>query len=263
MGLQKTTAVILCHRDFGESDKIVTFFTSTLGKVKGIAKGAKRSRRRFANQLELFSLVQTIFFEKKSSSLSRIEECDLLEPFASIREIPEKYAYAAYFAELADVSVKEHDPHLELFNLLVWAFHNIDQGISLNRLSLIFHLRLLSIVGYAPTFTRCINCNTWKDGFVQYTFDFEKGGIICSACFATHNPEKSFSPGTLKLLSLAQRIPLNKLLRLHFGIESQMETAHVLETFTHNLIGKEIKSFQFLAQTKKTIRNRLLTAKPS
>ena len=61
----KTWAIDIKTLDYGESDRIVTFYTSDFGKVKGIAKGAKRSKRRFSNALEVFTLSRLIFFDKK------------------------------------------------------------------------------------------------------------------------------------------------------------------------------------------------------
>lgn len=252
MGLQRTSAIILNHQDFGESDKIVTFFSSTFGKIKGIAKGAKNSRKRFANQLELFSLVRAIFLEKSSSSLSRIEECDVLESFGSIRTSPLKYAYSAYFSELVDAAVKECDPHIELFYLLVWAFRNIDQGSPLGRLSLLFQVRLLGIIGYAPTLTACTGCQLWKEGNIYYSFNHEKGGILCPECSPRFTSSR-LSPGILKILSLAQKMPLPKLSRLQFGSQSLSEAEQVLEAFTQSVIGREIKSLRFLYQSRKSV----------
>ena len=55
---QTTHAIVLRARPYGESDKIVSFLTEDFGKLSGIAKGALRSRRRFVNSLEPFSLVK-------------------------------------------------------------------------------------------------------------------------------------------------------------------------------------------------------------
>ena len=61
---QKTKAIVLRSIDYGESDRILTFLTDDFGKLKGIAKGARRSRRRFANALEPFSL-STLHFSRR------------------------------------------------------------------------------------------------------------------------------------------------------------------------------------------------------
>ena len=254
MPLLKTPAIILNHKDFGESDKIITFFTYSLGKITSIAKGAKRSRRRFANQLDLFSFVRPILWEKQRSSLTRIDQCDLLQSFPSIRKAPERFAYAAYFCELVDAWVRDRDPHAELFYLLLWALRMVDQGASLAPLSVIFHLRLLTIVGYAPNFIACVNCNLWKGGQVSYSFNYEKGGIVCSDCAFNLPLKNRLSPGTVKLLSLAQKTSLAKLSRLHFSTQPLAESTPILENFVHSLLDKEIKSYRFLSKAQECIR---------
>jgi DNA repair protein RecO (recombination protein O) len=61
MPLHQTPAVILRTTPFGESDQIVTLYTLEFGKIRGIAKGAKRSRKRFGARLEIGSYVQVAF----------------------------------------------------------------------------------------------------------------------------------------------------------------------------------------------------------
>jgi len=75
---QATSAIVLRSRPFGESDKIVSFLTEKYGKITGIAKGAKRSRKRFVNSLEPFSLVNLRFQERSHSSLAFILSSELL-----------------------------------------------------------------------------------------------------------------------------------------------------------------------------------------
>ena len=68
----RTRAIVLRTRAHGESDKIVTFLTQDWGKITGIAKGAKRSRRRFVNVLELFTHVALRFRPSRSDGLAFI-----------------------------------------------------------------------------------------------------------------------------------------------------------------------------------------------
>ena len=62
MPLYQTPAIVLRSTPYGESDQIVTLYTLDFGKMKGIAKGAKRSRKRFANTLGICSYIQVAFF---------------------------------------------------------------------------------------------------------------------------------------------------------------------------------------------------------
>src|SRR5713101_8239277 len=96
---QASEAVILRTRAYGESDKIVTFLTADAGKLTGIAKGAKNSRRRFANCLDPFTRVRMHFRTRPAASLVFMESCDLLRPPGLLAE-PNKFAYGSYLIEL-------------------------------------------------------------------------------------------------------------------------------------------------------------------
>src|SRR5512146_532410 len=98
---QASEAIILRTRAYGESDKIVTFLTNDAGKLTGIAKGAKNSRRRFANCLDPFTEVRVHFRARPGAGLVFMESCDLLRPTGSLAE-PNKFAYGSYLIELVD-----------------------------------------------------------------------------------------------------------------------------------------------------------------
>lgn len=69
MPLYRMSAVVSRSIPYGEVDKIVTLYTLDFGKLKGIAKAAKRSRKRFRNMLEICSYINVTFFEKETSDL--------------------------------------------------------------------------------------------------------------------------------------------------------------------------------------------------
>ncbi len=81
-----TPAIVLKVMDFGESDKIVTFYTLGYGKLTGIAKGAKRSKKRFVNKLEYFTFLNITAVPGRRSSLSRIDQAELINPYPPLRE---------------------------------------------------------------------------------------------------------------------------------------------------------------------------------
>src|SRR4030043_497513 len=81
-----TNAIVIRSHHYGESDKIVPFFTKDFGKLKGIAKGARRSKKRFQNALDLFSHLRLIFFDREGMGLVRAQGCDILKSFTRIRE---------------------------------------------------------------------------------------------------------------------------------------------------------------------------------
>src|SRR5438105_8896938 len=115
---QTSEAIILRSRPYGKSDKIVTLLTHGMGKLTGIAKGAKNSRRRFANCLEPFTRVCVHFRARPNASLVFLDSCDLLHPPGVLTE-PAKFAYGSYLVELVDQLTAEAQPVRELYELLV------------------------------------------------------------------------------------------------------------------------------------------------
>ncbi|MGH2652227.1 MAG: DNA repair protein RecO, partial [Actinomycetota bacterium] len=79
MGWKRSEAFVLRAIPLGESDRIVSFLTREEGRIRGVARNARRSRRRFGGSLELLSRVRTTWFERESAELVRVESCELLE----------------------------------------------------------------------------------------------------------------------------------------------------------------------------------------
>ena len=118
MALHKDRAIVLSTRVFGESDKIVRFFTLNSGKLTGIAKGGKKSQKRFMNTLELFNVINLEYFEKFSRSMVRIDSADLVEANMDIGSSFRKMCIASFFAEFVDKLTKEKERNDPLFHLL-------------------------------------------------------------------------------------------------------------------------------------------------
>src|SRR4030043_2259128 len=122
MPLFPTHAIVIRSLNYGESDKIITFFTKEFGKLKGIAKGARRSRKRFQNALGLFSHLRLIFFDKEGLGLVRAESCDILHSFPKIKEDLKKILYGNYYLELVNEMAGEREANREAFELLLFFF---------------------------------------------------------------------------------------------------------------------------------------------
>ena len=95
----RSAAVVIGSFPLGESDRVVSFFSRDFGKVRGVAKAARRMRSRFGGALELFTLGQLVFFDTGRSDLVRIDHFDVIHPFAALREDLERLGEAAWIVE--------------------------------------------------------------------------------------------------------------------------------------------------------------------
>lgn len=247
MPLYKTPAIVLRSTPYSESDQIVTLYTLDFGKIKGIAKGAKRSQKRFANTLEICSYIQVTFFEKETQDLVRLDHGDLIRPFASLRDDITKLAWASYFIELATELTAERIKNKALFRLLVFFLNLIDQGRLQEEIQRIFEVRLLSHLGYQPQLDLCTRCQKRLSG-EKFFFGIREGGVLCPSCTANLPGLVPISLGTIKTLQLAQSLPLEKVERISFSVQSLKESQAVLSIFLQQYLGKELKSKKFLEQ---------------
>ena len=178
---QSSVAIILRSRAYGESDEIVTFLTADVGKLTGIAKGAKNSRRRFANCLGPFTRVRVHFRSRLGASLVFMESCDLLLPPGALIE-PRKFAYASYLVELVDQLTAEGQPVPELYGLLSEGLEALQQGSATAALLRTFELRVLECAGYGPQLHTCAVCQRSVLAAGQAFLDSTHGSIWCAAC---------------------------------------------------------------------------------
>ncbi len=202
---ERTSAIVLRTRVHGESDKIVTFLTQDWGKITGIAKGAKRSRRRFVNVLEPFTHIRLRFRPSRSDDLAFILGCELVQAFRRPSQDLQRFALASYMVELTDVMVAGREAGQEIYALLLHALASLEESSSLSSLFLsAFELRLLVEVGYAPNLKTCHVCGTSispreTDG-PALLFSPSLSGLLCPRCDTQGGATFRLSPATLSLL---------------------------------------------------------------
>jgi len=247
----RTTAIIFNSIDYGESDRIITFYTSDFGKLKGIAKGARRSQKRFLNALEPFSFSQIIFSKRESNSLVLIENCDTSNHHTGIRENLDKTLVSSYIIELTDKFTHEGKKDTDLFQLLQRFLYIIDTEHISEALIRFFEIRLLKLSGYEPILDRCMHCNKPVSHTETYQFVPSKGGIKCKTCHQNGLESFPVSVGTLKTLLLGKDIDILKINRIALSNQSSRESSNILCGFIQHLLGKELKSLQIFNQIRK------------
>jgi DNA repair protein RecO (recombination protein O) len=178
---QVSEALVLRTRSFGESDKIVTFLTSDAGKLTGIAKGAKNSRRRFANCLDPFTQVRVHYRVRQGASLVFMDSCELLQAPGALSD-PKKFAYASYLVELVDQLTGDGHPVTEIFRLLGEGLDVLRCGAATSAVLRVFELQLLRHAGYDPQLQHCGRCHRRLEPAERAFFDPVHAGVVCAAC---------------------------------------------------------------------------------
>ncbi len=183
MPLRTTEAIVIGGHNLGEADRIVSFFTLRLGKVRAVAKGARRIRSRFGGTLELFTLGQLVFFEWPNRTLHKINEFSVTEPFAPLKADLDRLSRGSYIVELAAAAAEDGEPNQETFSLLrdALTFLVFDDD---SRLLRTFEIRLLRVAGYLLELYRCLSCRVLLDQTNDLAISLSKGGLVCPKCQA-------------------------------------------------------------------------------
>jgi DNA repair protein RecO (recombination protein O) len=242
----RTEAIVLRLLDYGESDRIVTFYTAGFGKLRGIAKGARRSRKRFANALEPFSCSQILFSSQGPDSLALIEGSDVICHFPAIRADLEKTLSASYLIDLTDRFTLEDKKNEALFTLLHAFLNMIEAGPFTEAILRFFELRILRLSGYDPVLDRCLICKMPLEKATAYRFKAADGGLTCIACRPDSPDAIPVSLGTIRTLLLGREMGIDQLSRLLLSDQSADESRQLLALFIRHILGRELKSLHVL-----------------
>src|SRR6478752_4948533 len=103
---------------FRESDLIVSFFTRDQGKLRGVARRARKPKNNFGSGLERLSLVNLSYSQKENRELANLNSCDLLQSQFDLLSDFEASVGLDYFAEVSDHLLPPHEPNERFFRLL-------------------------------------------------------------------------------------------------------------------------------------------------
>jgi DNA repair protein RecO (recombination protein O) len=201
---ESTTAVVLRTYAFGESDKIVTLLTRDAGKLNGIARGAKRSLRRFGGSLELFSHVRVDLRQRRTAELAFLERAVLVRPWRFLLRSLERYAAASHVIEVADKMTAEREVGDRLYAIVVAALARLDEDEPGPVTLRLFELAALAACGYRYDFTTCAVCRRSRPtdgrGFLG------EAGVVCASCVGSAGLSVALSGRALESLAVMQSL---------------------------------------------------------
>ncbi len=241
----KTEAIIISSMNLGEADRLVTFFSLDRGMLKGVAKNARKSFKRFGAGLESFTLVRLHLYEREHQELARIESADILAQHAHIGEDLGRTAAGAVMLELVRELSPLGERNAQAFLLLSYVLHLLNDGEDPLFLLSIFKIKVLSLLGYQPKLDRCLSCGNQPKG--EMIFLGMKGGVLCPDCMVSSGePRVRLSPGAVGFYYQALRMDLDKISRLKpsNGIVRELDEAFTSHTF--HILGRRLKSADFL-----------------
>ena len=255
-------AIVVRVVDYGEADRVATLLTRAAGKVSALARGARRSRRRYAS-LELFSRGEAKLKEGRGE-LWTFESFDVQRGYPHLPLDVARVAQGAYACELARELSPPHHPEPRVFDLLDGILSLLDAAenapsapplLSIAWLR-IFELGILDAVGLQPALDRCVECarplddQPGDEGGDQ--LDLRRGGVLCGRCVAGPGAGRRPLPARVRrLLSQLQRTTLAEapsLLSAPFAAASgTWEAARdAIQAILRELLGRPLRSVEFI-----------------
>ena len=245
MEIRADEAIILRHLDYGEADRIVTFFTRGHGRLKGFARGARKSRRRFGAALEPFAQVRVHWSAPRRGELLSLREVELLDLRAGLRAELTAIALAGYGCELVEELFPEGEAQVELFALLAAFLDHLAGGGAGAEARLLCELRLLDLAGYVPHLLHCSSCDATLQG-ETVAFAAARGGSLCLACAG--RGDARLSPLTLGTLARCLRAPRTLFAGFRLSAQTLAEGERLLADALRQHLPRPLRSLAFLEQ---------------
>ena len=232
--------------EFGETDLLVSFFTSDKGRLKGVAKGARKSRKRFVNCLDLLSLVKLEYELKRGRELYFLHSGKLVHPFPGIRSDFSSLSLASYMIELTDILFPVGVVAKRMFELLNGSFFALSEDNNTDQLRILFECKAMALGGYRINLDRCCDCGRLYAGEGRATFKQSKGGIACLKCEQESKLSPGLGPATVKALRVIQSTPWDKAQALGLNNEMVHEIKPVLKLHIEYRTGQKLNTAQYL-----------------
>lgn len=177
MSLYRDVGVVLRTYKLGEADRIVVLLTREHGKVRGVAKGVRRTGSKFGSRLEPGSHVQVQLHEGRGE-LDIVTQAETVEPHRRTREDLSRLAHASALLEAVDQLAQDRQPTPRLFDMLVGGLRTVEESDPA-MIAAAFYLKLLAAEGVAPELEVCVECGEPGGPF---RWAVEAGGVRCTSC---------------------------------------------------------------------------------
>lgn len=250
--LRKAHAVVIGRMALGESDRLVTFYTREYGKVRGVAKAARRPRSRFGGSLELFTQGQLVFFETERSDLARVDSFDIAHPFQSVRENLERLTQGSWVVECLGRLSADRDPNPALYGLLLRTLRALEGCAWPERAAFCFAFRAVDFLGHRLRLDRCLTCgkpSPFSRGSAR--LDFTAGGLVCEPCATYGNDGVDLSGAAVGGLRRLRTLSWDEAMGASLPPSLEAEMVGALEAQMTSLIGQVPRTIRFRTQTRR------------
>jgi DNA repair protein RecO (recombination protein O) len=180
-------ALVLRTYPLKEADLVVSFLARDRGKLRGVAKRARRPKSAFGAGLERLSHVRMAYFERETRELVSLDSCELIQSQFDLVSDFQAAVALDYFAEIADQLLPPAEPNEKFFRLLLAVLDSLREGgaAAVPRAVNYFSLWAVRLSGWLADLHVCLGCGSVLDDPEQPErafFSRGQAGLACAAC---------------------------------------------------------------------------------
>jgi DNA repair protein RecO (recombination protein O) len=183
MSARVSEAFVLQTYPFKEGDLIVSFLTRDLGKLRGVARRARRPKSGFGSSLERLSHIRMSYFQRENRELVTVDSCELLQSQFSLLSDFRAACALDFFAEVSEQLLPPAEPNEKYFRLLTAVLDYLRSGDpgAVWRSVTYFSTWTVRLAGLLPDLDTCLGCGSPLAGQRAY-FSRPHAGLYCNDC---------------------------------------------------------------------------------
>lgn len=181
MPIHNVEAIVLRQYPLAEADRIIVLFSREHGKIRAVAKGARKPRNRLGGSLEPLNQVRIEYFAREGAELGRISRCEIIRSWLGSNPSPERMTLLSYFSEIINEMVQENHANTRLYRLIISVMKAGEVVDISEPLVRYFEFWSLKLNGLMPDFAYCSNCSRCVKDVGFYAW-LESGQCRCSEC---------------------------------------------------------------------------------
>jgi DNA repair protein RecO (recombination protein O) len=243
----RVEAVVLRHSNWGEADRILTLFTLEQGKLRAIAKGARKPRSRKAGHLEPF--MRSSLLLARGRDLLIVTQAEIIDTHQPMRDDLLLSTHAYYVGELLDRFTYEEGENPTLYRLLADTLKRLSTSANPDLVVRYYEVRLLDLVGFRPQLFNCVNCGEEILPQDQF-FSAERGGVLCPKC-GKGSGAWPISMNALRYLRHFQRSSYAQVAQIPFPPELNSQVESLVQHYLTYLLERGLNTPAFLRRVKK------------
>jgi DNA repair protein RecO (recombination protein O) len=255
---RSTLGLVLRSQPYRDSDLIVTLFTQELGKVSALARGGRRSQKRFAGALGQLVVSSFELSRSPRAELWTLESATVERDWMDLSLDVAAVAHASYGLELARELLPSETPEPEVMALMVELWDSLRGGASAGALRFVEHA-LLDIAGMAPALEHCAACGLALEDNACL-FDPTRGGAVCATCApqsrgAGARPLGASARRYLAAIAAAPSIAAARQVeeRAQLDAADRAATRDAMLAMIHQLVPHPLKTVEFIAKLSRPI----------